>query len=139
MERRVRPAGGIWKRPFDFSAALAGLVIMSPMMLMITLLIMATMGRQIISGQPSIRSNGSVFIRLKFRTVVADHADAAAPRVTWLGTILRESRLDELPQLLNILRGDMSFVGPQGLLSSELVRYYADGKPHAQASPFDGR
>lgn len=135
MERRVGPVGGIWKRSFDCAAAFAALMIMSPIMLVIALLILLAMGRPIFTAQRSVGFNRSFFTRLTFKTVIsaatiADHRD-----VTWLGNILRESGLDELPQLFNILCGHMSFVGPQCLPVSELVAYCADVRHYAKARP----
>jgi exopolysaccharide production protein ExoY len=146
MKARIGPAGGIAKRAFDCAASLAALVIMSPIMLMVALLILATMGRPIFTAQRSIGFRKSLFCRLTFRTAIAANAhappssieealDPAAPRVTWLGNMLRESGLDRLPQLFNILCGHMSLIGPQCLPASELtccpehMRAYAKARP----------
>jgi exopolysaccharide production protein ExoY len=152
------PVGGIWKRAFDFGVALAALVIMSPMILMITLLILVTMGRPIFSARRCVGFNKSAFHRLKFRTMAltaqemrahdfAEPEGKARPcrgaarrafgeqNATWLGSILRKADLDELPQLFNVLRGDMSVVGPRPLLASELSQYGARAKDYAKARP----
>ena len=145
MKRRVGPVGGIGKRSFDCAAALAALVILSPIMLMIALLILKTIGRPVFFAQRSFGFNSSLFTRVTFRTAIfaaheipraiADHAHANASRGTWLGNILREKGLDELPQLLNILCGHMSFIGPQCLPASQLATYSGDLKHYAKARP----
>jgi exopolysaccharide production protein ExoY len=145
MQGRVGPAGGITKRAIDCAASLAALVIMSPIMLMIALLILTTMGRPLFTAQRSIGFSKSLFGRLTFRTTIAaahdtpraieEHLDAAVPRVTGLGNILRESGLDRLPQLFNILCGHMSLIGPQCLPASELTRCAAHIRAYAKARP----
>jgi lipopolysaccharide/colanic/teichoic acid biosynthesis glycosyltransferase len=115
-------AGGGWKRAFDCGAALIALVIMSPMMVMIALLVLITMGRPIFSRHRCIGLNGAAYICWKFRTVesitreTSDDATCqpnAASCSARLGIVLRESGLDVLPQLFNVLCGHVGFVGPQ--------------------------
>lgn len=131
MERPDGPVGGIGKRSFDCVAALTVLAIMFPIMLMTAILILVIMGRPIFTAERSIGFNKSLFGCLTFRTAIPTphdasraieaHLDTAVPRVTQLGNILRESGLDRLPQLFNILCGHMSFIGPQRLPASELT------------------
>ena len=145
MEGCVGPVGGIAKRAFDCAASLTALVIMSPIMLMIALLILATMGWPIFSAQRTVGFNKSLFGRLTFRTAIAaaydtpmaieEHLDNAAPRVAWLGNMLHENGLDGLPQLFNILCGHMSLVGPQCLPASELTCCAAHMRAYAKARP----
>jgi exopolysaccharide production protein ExoY len=140
MEMRVYPIGGAWKRSLDCAAAFTGLLILSPIMLTTALLILIAMGRPIFSAQPTIGFSNSVFARLRFRTARPMHEGSSAtnPPTTafelWLGQTLRESGLDDLPQLLNILSGHMSFVGPQPVSAWEPVRgsglkHYAKARP----------
>ncbi|MEM2445719.1 MAG: sugar transferase [Candidatus Bathyarchaeia archaeon] len=109
------------KRAFDivFSAFL--LILLSPSFLLISLLIWLTMGRPILFRQPRIGYKGRVFTIYKFRTM-NDARDAEGnllpdeQRLTRVGKLLRSLTLDELPELFNVLRGDMSIVGPRPLL-----------------------
>ncbi len=100
---------------------MALLVVFSPIMLVVAALIKITMGGPILYGQIRVGKNGKLFKIYKFRSMVQD-AEAKTgpvlatkndPRVTGLGKFLRASHLDELPQLLNVLSGQMSFVGPR--------------------------
>jgi len=106
---------------FEKAFALALLVVFSPIMLVVAALIKITMGGPILYGQIRVGKNGKLFKIYKFRSMVQD-AEAKTgpvlatkndPRVTGLGKFLRASHLDELPQLLNVLSGQMSFVGPR--------------------------
>jgi exopolysaccharide production protein ExoY len=134
----------------DILLAAATLVLAMPVIGLVALAIWVTMGRPIFYLQPRLGRHGIPFRCFKFRTMVTNgdevlrrHLvnDAAAalewretcklardPRVTRLGYLLRKSSLDELPQLVNILRGDMSCVGPRPIALGELERY----GPHAR-------
>jgi putative colanic acid biosynthesis UDP-glucose lipid carrier transferase len=108
------------KRSFDFLVALALLLLFLPTFLLIALLIKAESRGPVIFRQRRTGLNGKIFTIFKFRTMrVAedDHAVMAAkrtdPRITWVGEVLRKTSLDEIPQLLNVLKGDMSIVGPR--------------------------
>lgn len=128
----------------DLSIAVAGLIVFGPAMLITALIIRQTGGSALFRHE-RIGLNGKPFYCLKFRTMCVD-ADrrlqehlaenpAAArewqtckkladdPRVTWLGRHLRKWSIDELPQLLNVLRGDMSIVGPRPIISDEAEKY----------------
>jgi len=133
------------KRVFDFAAALAGLVFLSPVLVVIAALVRLQDGGPAIFAHKRIGRDGVTFRCLKFRTMVTDAdrrlrsllmSDSAAaaewlrdqklrrdPRVTKLGRFLRKSSLDELPQLINILRGEMSVVGPRPIIAEEIPRY----------------
>ena len=109
------------KRAFDAAASAAGLVILSPLLAVIAILVRLTSHGPVFYTQQRIGLYGIPFRIYKFRTMV-DHAEADGvphltadndPRITPLGRWLRKYRLDELPQLWNILRGDMSIVGPR--------------------------
>ena len=109
------------KRLFDFLASLIGLVILSPILLYITFLLYRQKEGSPIYKQERIGYKGKPFYILKFRTMRVDSekngeailATKNDNRLTKLGKTLREKHLDELPQLVNILKGEMSFVGPR--------------------------
>lgn len=139
------PIGGVFKRGFDLAGALAGILLLSPLFLMLAMLVKFSDGGRVFYGHPRIGRNGNIFRCLKFRTMVenGDHVLSAHfarnpldreewnatrklqsdPRVTRVGAVLRKLSLDELPQILNILRGEMSFVGPRPVVSDELELY----------------
>jgi lipopolysaccharide/colanic/teichoic acid biosynthesis glycosyltransferase len=107
-------------RFFDFIVALIGLLIFSPLFLVIAILIKLSSSGSIIYSQERVGLNGKLFRLYKFRSMVAN-ADKIGtsvtsdedPRITKIGRFLRKTKLDELPQLWNVLKGDMSLVGPR--------------------------
>lgn len=114
------------KRLFDFLVALWALSILWPLMLAIALIIRAKMGPPAIFAQERPGYKGRPFTLYKFRTMtLATDADVArdAQRLTPLGATLRRWTLDELPQFWNVLKGDISLVGPRPLLMQYLQRY----------------
>lgn len=139
------PIGGLTKRIMDLAIASAALVLASPVMILVGLFIKITAGGPAIFSHRRVGFGGSSFNCYKFRSMVANsdevlkaYLDANAgarkeweethkirndPRVTLFGRLLRKSSLDELPQLINILRGDMSCVGPRPIVKDELRRY----------------
>lgn len=151
------PVGGAVKRAFDITIAFTTLLLMMPLMILITLLIYASMGGPVFFVQRRVGFNRRDFGCLKFRTMVPDaderlrahlatHPDAARawseayklkndPRITPLGQILRKSSLDELPQLFNILIGDMSCIGPRPVIADELERYGPYQREYLRAKP----
>ena len=152
-----KPVGGVWKRGFDIAVAVSVLVVMAPMMAFVALLILVTMGRPVIFVQQRVGFGGASFRCFKFRSMVVDAqerlarhlaADSEAaqiwretqklkhdPRITRLGHILRKTSLDELPQIVNIVRGDMSCIGPRPVLANELLRYGPHAGDYAAARP----
>ena len=114
------------KRVFDFSASLILLILLSPVFLIISLIISADDGSPVIFKQPRVGKNNELFDILKFRTmkngtrnVASGALDESGECITRSGRFLRKTSLDELPQLINILRGEMSFVGPRPLIPEE--------------------
>jgi len=108
------------KRVLDILISLAILVIFSPLLLVISLAIFLQSGRPVMFRQERVGLHGRTFQILKFRSMRHDAEDDGPKwatrddaRITWIGSFLREYRLDEIPQLVNVLRGDMSFVGPR--------------------------
>ena len=108
------------KRAFDAAVAAIGLVVLSPVLAAISIAIKAGSPGPLVYRGKRVGLNGETFEMLKFRTMVVD-ADKIGgsstpeddPRVTPIGKKLRRYKLDELPQLINVLKGDMSFVGPR--------------------------
>jgi exopolysaccharide production protein ExoY len=139
------PVGGFLKRSFDVVGATAGIILLSPLFLLLALLVKLSDGGSVFYGHRRIGLEGDPFYCLKFRTMVpngdavlnayfAAHPEARAewlatrklqkdPRVTKVGAVLRRLSLDELPQLFNVLRGEMSLVGPRPVVQEEIDRY----------------
>ena len=113
-----------WKTVFDCSAALLGLLILSPVLVFIVLFILCADGRPVLFHQTRLGQGKRLFSVCKFRTM---HAG----RVTWSGGLLRQTGLDELAQILNILRGEMSVVGPRPLSGDDVRRLGWDDAYHA--------
>ena len=111
----------IIKRGFDICASAVALIIFSPVIAVVAVMVLATMGRPIFFRQIRPGLRGKPFEILKFRSM-KNATDASgkplsdAQRLTKFGDIMRSYSLDELPQLINILKGDMSVVGPRPLL-----------------------
>jgi lipopolysaccharide/colanic/teichoic acid biosynthesis glycosyltransferase len=108
------------KRAFDIIAALLGLTLLAPLLLLVALLIKLDSAGPIFFRQERMGKGFRPFRIYKFRTMVQDAPHkggpitfGADPRITRLGRVLRRTKLDEFPQLLNVLRGEMSFVGPR--------------------------
>ena len=151
------PVGGISKRSFDFTAALLCLVFISPIFLMLMLLVKLSDRGPVFYGHRRIGYNGRTFRCLKFRTmavdgdrVLRDHLAANSkameewkatrklkddPRVTLVGGVLRKLSLDELPQLFNIIRGEMSVVGPRPVVEEELELYESAAAYYLSSRP----
>ena len=142
------------KRAFDVMAACAILLFALPAMFFIAILMFSTDRGPILFSHERIGLNGRRFRCLKFRSMVVDSQEALRrhlelfpraraeweatqkltndPRITPLGRFLRVTSLDELPQLINVIRGDMSLVGPRPIVQDEVVRY-ADQIEHYSA------
>lgn len=117
-----------YKRYFDFIISLVLVTLLLPIIFAICILIFVTMGRPIIFAQLRPGLNGRAFKIYKFRTMtnkkgVNGNLLPEELRITRLGKILRKTSLDELPELFNVLRGDMSLVGPRPLLMEYLPLY----------------
>lgn len=145
------------KRVYDIAVAVAGLAFLSPALITVALLVRLGDGGPVLFAHRRIGKNGASFKCYKFRSMVLDadkrlevllasDPDAADewardqklrndPRVTPLGRFLRKSSLDELPQLFNILRGDMSVVGPRPIVADEIVRYGAHFEAYKSVTP----
>ncbi len=144
-------ASGFAKYALDAVFALVGLIVLLPMILMLMAILLVLQGRPIFIAHRRIGRNGVMFPCLKFRTMVTNSDQVLArhlaanphcreewnatrklrddPRVTPFGAFLRKSSLDEIPQLLNVIFGSMSLVGPRPIVTSEAELYgvhYAD-------------
>jgi lipopolysaccharide/colanic/teichoic acid biosynthesis glycosyltransferase len=114
------------KRPMDFILSLCAIIALSPVLLVTAILVRVKLGSPIIFKQKRPGLNEKIFTLLKFRTMTdeRDEKGALLPdevRLTRFGKLLRSTSLDELPELLNILKGDMSIVGPRPQLVKDLV------------------
>ena len=128
------------KRTIDITVALLLLVVAAPVMLTVAAAIALVMGRPVLFRQARAGYRGRRFTLLKFRTMrEATGRDGRplddAQRLTRLGGLLRRTSLDELPQLFNVLRGDMSLVGPRPLLVRYLERYTAEQARRHEVKP----
>ena len=125
------------KRPFDFILSLIGIIISFPLWILIGLLIWLEDRGPIFYSQYRVGKDGKIFKAIKFRSMIKDAekqtgavwAKEDDPRITKIGRILRATAMDELPQLLSILKGDMSFVGPRPE-RPELVTQFNGGIPN---------
>ena len=118
---RVSRVARLMKRSIDLTLALAMAVAALPLMLLAALLVLVDDGRPVFYRQERVGENGRTFVLSKFRSMRKDAEQGGTPiwakdgdsRITRVGGFLRKTRLDELPQLWNVVRGDMSFVGPR--------------------------
>jgi len=119
----------ILKRIIDFIAALLVLIILSPLLLIVALFVRFKLGSPVLFCQQRPGLNGKPFTIYKFRTMIAKTRDEKGnilpddKRLTSFGLWLRSTSLDELPELFNVLEGDMSLVGPRPLMTKYLARY----------------
>jgi sugar transferase EpsL len=116
------------KRAVDMAGALVGLVVLSPVLLLIAALVRFRMGSPVLFRQLRPGLHGRPFVLFKFRTMLHAKDGAFDPRpdaerLTGLGRFLRATSMDELPELWNVLKGDMSIVGPRPLLMEYLPLY----------------
>lgn len=154
---KVRAANSGWKRAFDFAVAACALVFFAPAFLTIALLIKAHDNGPIFYGHRRIGRQSERFTCYKFRTMAVDAEERLAhilltdreaadewresqklrndPRVTKIGAFLRRTSLDELPQFWNVLRGEMSIVGPRPVTRAELNRYGRDRRYYLLVKP----
>ena len=122
---RDRRAYDVTKRILDAGVAGVGLVVTAPLQAAVALAVLKEHGRPVLFRQPRPGKDGRVFTLVKFRTMLLPDAKRVsdADRLTGLGRFLRATSLDELPTLWNVLRGEMSLVGPRPLLVQYLERY----------------
>jgi exopolysaccharide production protein ExoY len=152
-----RPIGLGTKRTIDILLALFGIFLFAPLLIICFIAVIATSSGPALFRHRRVGFNGKPFNCLKFRTMAIDAPErlqyllesdptAAAewatncklrydPRITIMGAILRKSSLDELPQLFNVLRGDMSIVGPRPITDDELARYSSSAGAYIACRP----
>ena len=145
-----------WKRATDLVIASSALLFLLPLMVVVAILIHLD-GGAVFFGHTRIGTGGRLFRVLKFRTMCPDADQRLAaylernqaagqewqltqklrkdPRVTWIGAFLRKSSIDELPQLLNVLLGEMSIVGPRPIVQSEVPKYGRYIRQYKQCRP----
>ena len=128
------------KRPMDFILALIGIILLSPVFLIVAILVRVKLGSPIIFKQKRPGLNEKIFTLYKFRTMTdkRDKDGELLPdsvRLTKFGKFLRSTSLDELPELVNILKGDMSIVGPRPLLIQYLPLYNEKQKRRHEVRP----
>jgi len=154
--RALGSSAKLMKRALDIVLSLVALALLMPVFLVVMLAIFLDSRGPILFRQPRIGAGGKTFEIFKFRTMIPEaeelkdavahmslHADgddrmfkiADDPRVTRLGHVLRKASIDELPQLLNVLRGEMSLVGPRPLIPSEDVRVEDWGRERLSLRP----
>jgi lipopolysaccharide/colanic/teichoic acid biosynthesis glycosyltransferase len=129
------PVSQFFKRTFDIALSGSGLVMSAPVWVVFAAAVKLEDGGDVFYGQERVGKDGHVFRVLKFRSMVQDaevvsgprQATANDPRITRVGHWLRATAMDELPQLLNIFKGDMSFVGPRALRPGE-IEVQGDGR-----------
>ncbi|MDR3586002.1 MAG: sugar transferase [Desulfosporosinus sp.] len=136
-----------WKRTLDIFGATFGSILFSPIVAIVAIIIFLTDGRPVFFRQQRIGRGGDAFYVYKFRSMRKNAEEVLKtnpeiykayvennyklpegedPRITWIGHILRKSSLDELPQFLNVLKGEMSLVGPRPIVEEELAEYGRD-------------
>jgi exopolysaccharide production protein ExoY len=153
----ARPRGDLVKAGIDRSAALLALVLLLPMLLMVAALIWLRDPGPVLFAHPRVGQGGRMFRCLKFRTMVRNGDEVLArhlerspeaareweetrklrddPRVTRLGRTLRKTSIDELPQLINVLKGEMSLVGPRPIVEAEARHYGAVMREYTAVRP----
>jgi len=131
----------VLKRVFDIIAALIGLVLFSPVILLTVICVRIKLGKPILFKQQRPGLNGKLFTMYKLRTMISRTQDEQSnplpdeKRLTRFGLWLRETSLDELPELFNVLKGDMSLVGPRPLMVKYLDRYTPEQNRRHEVKP----
>jgi len=128
------------KRIFDISLAIVLIVLFSPFYIIVTILILTKMGSPILFRQQRPGLNAEIFGIYKFRTMINEKDENGnllpdEKRLLGIGKFIRSTSLDELPQLFNVLKGEMSFVGPRPLLIEYLPLYNKKQKRRHNAKP----
>jgi len=129
------------KRVFDVAISVAALIVLAPLFLIVSVVVLLASGRPVLFTQERVGMDGRPFWLVKFRTM---HREAATglpltgrgdPRVTRPGRFLRAAKLDELPQLWNVLRGEMSLVGPRPEVPRYVARYTVEQRRVLEVRP----
>jgi len=140
----VRPNKGIYrrflKRPMDFMLSLMAIIVLSPVLIIVGVLVRVKLGSPVLFNQKRPGLNERIFTMYKFRTMTDEKDDNGellpdSVRLTKFGRMLRSTSLDELPELFNILKGNMSIVGPRPLLIQYLDLYNDHQKRRHEVRP----
>lgn len=130
------------KRTFDFFISLSGLLLLSPLLGLLAIAVKASSRGPVFFRQRRIGKDGSEFFIIKFRSMVVNAEKLGLgvtrdgdPRITKVGRFLRKTKLDELPQLWNVLLGDMSFVGPRPEIPCYVEKYTVEQKRVLRLKP----
>lgn len=132
------------KRIFDIISSFCGIIILSPVLLIISILIKIENPGKIFFLQERVGKNGKLFKIIKFRSMVENAVNLGAglymdgendPRITKMGRFIRKTSIDELPQLFNIIKGDMSVVGPRPLLEITTDQMTRNQKRRIEVKP----
>jgi len=130
------------KRIFDFVISLLALIILFPIFIIISLIIIVSSKGGVFFRGERVGKNGKIFKIFKFRSMLKDSEGNGKwnvgnndPRVTKIGIFLRKSKLDELPQLINVLKGEMSLVGPRPELKYYIDKYTDEEMPILDLKP----
>lgn len=128
------------KRPMDFILSLIAIIVLSPIFIIVAILVRTKLGSPILFKQERPGLNEKIFMMYKFRTMTDEKDDSGAllpddVRLTKFGKFLRSTSLDELPELINILKGDMSIIGPRPLLVQYLPLYNEHQKRRHEVRP----
>lgn len=129
-----------FKRAIDFILSLLAIIVLSPILIIVSILVRIKLGSPVIFKQKRPGKNEKIFTLYKFRTMTNEKGEngellADEKRLTKFGKILRATSLDELPELFNILKGDMSIVGPRPLLVEYLPLYNKEQKRRHEIRP----
>ncbi len=136
--------GGIYrrfiKRPMDFILSLIAIIVLSPILLVVAILVRTKLGSPVLFKQKRPGLNEKIFMMYKFRTMTDERDENGnllpdSVRLTKFGRLLRSTSLDELPELFNILKGDMSIIGPRPLLVQYLPLYNNHQKRRHEVRP----
>ena len=140
----VEPSKDIYrrflKRPMDFILSLMAIIVLSPVLMIVAFLVRVKLGSPVLFKQKRPGLNEKIFTMYKFRTMTDEKDDNGellpdSVRLTKFGRMLRSTSLDELPELFNILKGDMSIVGPRPLLIQYLELYNDHQKRRHEVRP----
>lgn len=136
--------GGIYrrfiKRPMDFILSLFAIIVLSPILLVVAILVRTKLGSPVLFKQKRPGLNEKIFMMYKFRTMTDERDENGnllpdSVRLTKFGRLLRSTSLDELPELFNILKGDMSIIGPRPLLVRYLPYYREEERLRSKVRP----
>ena len=128
------------KRVIDFLLALLALFLICPLIIVVGILVYVSLGSPVLFRQVRPGVNGKPFTIYKFRTMIQSHGENGlilpdSERMTILGRVLRKTSIDELPELFNVLKGDISILGPRPLLMRYLDRYTTEQARRHQVKP----